>query len=149
MTVRALERPGIQDDGVGFLMDQHEVEHIERIDRPDAFDQRGFAVAVQCLQGEAAGVDLAALVHEALELIVEVLCAGERLVADLGEAALDAEGDAGSIQEDGRFISFAGEADRLKDVHEADGAFERDGVESDESLLAGFGFETSSKTFSS
>ena len=74
-------------------------------------------------------------------MIVEVLRAGEGLVADLGEAALDAEGDAGSIQEDGRFIAFARESDRLEDVHEANGALERDGVESDESLLAGFGFD--------
>ena len=66
-------------------MQQLEVEHVERVDRLDAFDQRRFAMAVKRLQGEAAGIDFTAFIHEPLDLIVEVLSARERLVAKLGK----------------------------------------------------------------
>src|SRR3984957_6641340 len=42
----ASERPGVEDEGVVAAMQEHEVEHIERVDRPDALDHRRLAVAV-------------------------------------------------------------------------------------------------------
>src|ERR1700678_1339908 len=55
----ASERPGVEDEGVVAAMQQHEVEHVERVDWPDPLDQRRFAVAVQRLQRKAAGIGLA------------------------------------------------------------------------------------------
>jgi hypothetical protein len=45
--------------------------------------------------GEAAGIDFATLGDELCNLIVEVLSPLKRFIADLGKAALNAEGDAG------------------------------------------------------
>src|SRR6187402_2823969 len=76
-----LHRPGVDDDGVVPLVEQDDVEHVERVDRTDAFDQRALAVAVERLEREAARVDLAAFAHELLDLSVEVQMAGKRFVA--------------------------------------------------------------------
>ena len=46
-------------------MQENEIEHVERIDRRDALDQRRLAVAVERLQCEPAGIDLAAFGDEA------------------------------------------------------------------------------------
>jgi hypothetical protein len=54
-------------------MDEHEVEHVQRIDWADALDQRRLAVPVQGLQGETAGIRLSAFADELGDLIVEVL----------------------------------------------------------------------------
>ena len=75
----------------------------------DALDQRRLAVAVERLQGETAGIDLAAFAHELGELIVEVVMPGKRLVADFGKAALHAERHAGAIEKDRGLEPFAQE----------------------------------------
>ena len=67
--------------------------------------------------------------------------AGERLVAELGEAALHAERDAGSVEQDRGLEAFAHQARRLQQVDETDRAFEGDGVEGDQRFLAGLGFD--------
>ena len=117
-------------------MDQHEVEHVERADRPDAFDQGRLAVPVERLKREAAGVDLAAFANELRDLVVEVLSAGKRLVAKLGEAALDAKRDARAVKQDRGLEPFPLKPRRLQQIDEADRAFERDGVKGDERLFA-------------
>ena len=81
-------------------MEQDEIEHVERTDRPDARDQGRLAVAVERLQGKTAAIDLAAFAHEFGQLIVEVLMPGESLVADFRKAALHAERHAGPVEQD-------------------------------------------------
>src|SRR5580692_2110605 len=118
-------------------MQQHEVEHVERVDWPDPLDQRRFAVAVQRLQRKAAGIGLATLGYELRDLVVEVLSAWEGFIANLRKAALYAKGDAWPVEENGGLEAFAEKAGRLKQVDEADRAFEGDRVERHEGFLAG------------
>ena len=80
-------------------MQEDQVEHVERADRRDAGDQRAFTMAVERLQSEAAGIDLAALRHELLDLLVHRHVAGEGLVAKGREAALHAKRDAGAVEQ--------------------------------------------------
>ena len=70
-------------------------------------------MAVERLQGEAAGVDLAALVHELREPLVDEEMAGEGLVAELREAALDAERHAGAVEQDRGLVALPQQARRL------------------------------------
>src|ERR1700684_457524 len=118
-------------------MQQHEIEHVERVDRPDPLDQRRFTVAVQRLQREPAGLGLAALGHELRYLIVEVLSALEGFIANLRKTALHAESDAWAIEQNGGFEAFAEKASRLKQIDEANRAFEGDGVECHKGFFAG------------
>src|SRR3954470_12368477 len=118
-------------------MQQHEVEHVERVDRAYAFDQRALAVTVQRLQREAAGVDLAAFGHELRDLVIEVLMPRERGIPERREAALHAQRDARPVEQHRGLESLALQTRRLQQVDEADRTFERDGVEGDERLLAG------------
>src|SRR5258705_8635694 len=69
---RASQRPGVENERVLLAVEQDQIEHIERVDRLDAFDQRAFAVAVQGLQCEAARIDLATFGDELGDLVVEV-----------------------------------------------------------------------------
>ena len=71
----------MEHEGVVAPVQQNEIEHVERADRPDAGDQRRLAVAVKHLQREPAAIDLAAFAHELGQLVAEVLRAGKRLVA--------------------------------------------------------------------
>src|SRR6185369_15835072 len=106
-------------------MQQDDVEHVQWVDRANAFDQRTLAVPVQRLQREATSVDLSALAHELLDLSVEVLMPRKRLVAQLRKAALHAESDAGPIEQDRSFETFALQPNRLQHVHQANRALER------------------------
>src|ERR1700712_5648290 len=76
--------PRVDDQRAVFPMQQLDVEHVERTDRLDAFDQRRFALAVKRLQCEAACIDLAAFFHELLNLLVEVQVARKGFVAKRG-----------------------------------------------------------------
>src|SRR5262245_42994432 len=62
--------PRVENERVALAMEQDDVEHVERIDRTDAFHQCAFAVAVQRLQRETARIHLAAFGDELLELLV-------------------------------------------------------------------------------
>src|ERR1700709_2819886 len=77
--------PGMDDQCVILTMQQLDIEHVERADRLDAFDQRRFTVPVQRLQCEAACIDLAAFFHELHQLLVEVEVAGEGFLAERGK----------------------------------------------------------------
>src|SRR3954467_9941196 len=46
---RMSERPGVHDERVALSVQQNNVEHIERVERADAFDQRALAMAIQYL----------------------------------------------------------------------------------------------------
>src|SRR3989344_702501 len=70
------QRPGVEDEGLLLAVQQDDVQHIQRVDGLDAFDQRAFAEAIQGLQGEATGVDLAAFGEELGDLVVEVQVPG-------------------------------------------------------------------------
>jgi G3E family GTPase len=120
-------------------VEQDQIEHVERIDRTDALDERGLAVAVERLQREAARVDLASFAHELLDLRVEVEVPRERLVAELRKAALHAERHARPVEQDGRLETFAFQAHRLQQVHEPDRAFEGHRVERDQGFFPWFG----------
>src|SRR5882672_11204816 len=93
-------RPGVNHESVVLAVQKNEIEHIERIDRPDSRNKRRLAVTVKRLQRKAARIDLAAFPHELGQLIVEVLVARKGFVAEFRKAALDAERHAGSIEED-------------------------------------------------
>src|SRR6266567_4164302 len=98
-------------------------------------------MAVERLQCEPAGIDLAAFIHEFCELVVEVLRAREGFVADLRKAALDTERDTGTVKQNRSLKTLPLQPQRLENIDEADGAFERDGVEGDECLLTGLCFD--------
>src|SRR5262245_61727318 len=134
-------RPGVNHEGVVLAVQENEIEHIERIDRSYSGNKRRLAVTVKRLQRKAARIDLAAFAHELGELIVEVLVARKRFVAEFRKAALDAEGHAGSIEEDRGFEALALEAQRLKHVHEANRTFEGDGMKGNEGFLARLGLD--------
>ncbi len=76
-----------------------------------------------------------------ISVVVEVLVAGERLVAELGKAALHAERNAGTVEQDRGLETFAHQARGLQHVDETDRAFEGDGVKCNERLFAGLGFD--------
>ncbi len=57
--VSGSDSPGVENDGVRLLVQKDAIEHVLRRDRPDARKERRLAVAVEGLQREAAGVDLA------------------------------------------------------------------------------------------
>src|ERR1700722_14161725 len=81
----ASERPGVEDEGVVTTMQEHNVEHVERVDWPDPLDQRRLTVAVQRRQRDAAGIDFATLGDELCNLIVEVLSPGKASSPILGK----------------------------------------------------------------
>src|SRR6185503_5818329 len=99
-------------------MQQDHVQHVERIDRSNALDQRSLTVPVQRLQSETTSVDLATLAHEFDNLVVHGHVTRKCFAAELGKAALNAERHAGPVQEDGRFETFAQQARRLQQVDE-------------------------------
>src|SRR5258706_1514710 len=134
-------RPGVNHKSVVPAVQENEIEHIERIDRPDSRNKRWLSVTVKRLQRQAARIDFAALAHELGQLIIEVLVARKGFVAEFRKAALDAERHAGSIEEDRGREALALEAQRLKHVYETDRAFEGDGMKGHEGLLARLGFD--------
>src|ERR1700712_2040598 len=136
---RSSDRPGVDDHRVIALVQEDAVEDVEGVDHADALDEGRLAMPVEGLGREPAGIDLAALGHELLQLVVEVQVPREGLIAETREAALDAEGDAGAVEQDGGVEALALQAGRLEEVHEADLALEGDGVEGDERLLARLG----------
>src|SRR6476620_11097159 len=71
-----LEGPGLHDQGTLAARGEGGVEHVERVHRRDALDQVGLTHAVQGGHREATRVDLAAFLHERLELVVEVHVTG-------------------------------------------------------------------------
>src|SRR3954447_26382423 len=84
-TTTALDGPGVQLERLVAPRGQRGVEHVERVKRLDARHEVVLREAVERARGEAAGVDLAALVHELADLLVDRHVARERLVADLRE----------------------------------------------------------------
>ncbi len=111
-------------------------------------NERRLAVAVEGLGREPAGVDLAALGHELLKLVVEVQVAREGLVAEPREAALDTEGDAGAVEQDRGLEALALQAGGLEQVHEAMEPSKATVWKVTSAFWPGSAF-TSSKTFSS
>src|SRR3954468_2695536 len=85
----ALERPGVEDEGVRLAMQEDDVEHVEWIDGPYAGQQRGFGLTIEGLQREAARIDLAPFGHEGADLVVDHQVTGKCFAPQLGIAALD------------------------------------------------------------
>src|SRR5690349_5634170 len=79
----SLDGPSLHDERILATGREDGVENVEWIDGLDALHHVDFAHAVEGSGGEPAGIDMAALVHEGLQLPVVALRAGERLVADL------------------------------------------------------------------
>src|SRR3954447_1778472 len=101
-TTTALDRPGVQLEGLVAPRGQRGVEHVERMERLDARHEVLLREAVQRAGGEAAGVDVAALLHELADLVVDRHVAGEGLIADLREAASTrGHEDAGPVEDEG------------------------------------------------
>src|SRR5260370_3318921 len=123
-TAAGSHRQGMNHKGVVPTVQENEIEHIEWTDRPDSGNKRRLAVTVKRLQRKAARIDLAAFTHELGQLIVEVLVARKGFVAEFRKAAQDAEGHAGSIEEDRSRDALQLEAQRLKHVHETNRALE-------------------------
>src|SRR6516225_10198508 len=55
-SVACSDRPGVQLESVVAPVQQDQIQHVERVDRSDAGDQRWLAVAIERLQCEAAGI---------------------------------------------------------------------------------------------
>src|SRR6202048_3126503 len=134
-------RPGVNHKGVVLAVQENEIEYIERIDRPDSGNERRLAVTVERLQRKAACIDLAAFAHELGQLIVEVLVTRKGFVTKLWKAALNAERHAWPIEKDRGLEALGLQTQRLKHVHEADPAFEGDGVKGDEGFLTRLGLD--------
>src|SRR5260370_8664999 len=98
-TAAGSHRPGMNHKGVVPAVQENEIEHIERTDRPDPGNKRRLAVTVKRLQRKAARIDLAAFAHELGQLIVEVLVARKGFVAEFRKPAQDPERHAVSIEE--------------------------------------------------
>src|ERR1700741_2937996 len=86
LTVRPLQLVGRVDDGALARVVDQRVLDVQGMGGDDALDEVLLAGAVQG-QAEAAAEDLAALRDERLELVVDVVLAGEGGVADRREAA--------------------------------------------------------------
>lgn len=97
-------------------------------------------MAVQRLQGKAAGVDFPAFGHKLRQLIGVVLMAWESFGAEGGEPALHAEHHPRAVQQDGGGETFALQTGGLQHIDEADRTFESDGVERHQRLLPRLGF---------
>src|SRR5580658_283021 len=138
---RSSQRPGVENERVVSTVKEDDVEDVERAYRAYAGNQRGFAVAIERLEGEAARVDLAPLGHEGTHLLIDDQMTWKRFGAELRKAPLDAEEHPRTIEEHARFESLSHEAYGLEHVDQADRAFEGDRVKSDERLLAGLGFD--------
>ena len=74
---------GVDDGALARIVDQR-VLHIQRVRRDDTLDEVRFPRAVQ-RQSEPAGEDLAALLDEGGQRLVDVLFAGEAAVPDGGK----------------------------------------------------------------
>ncbi|CUX05440.1 hypothetical protein AGR1B_pAt30105 [Agrobacterium fabacearum S56] len=131
--------PCVDDQGVGLFVQKHAVQDVLRQDRDDAGDQSRFAVPIKGLQSETTRIDLSALLHEALKVLVEVQMARERFIPELGETSLDPQCDARPVKKDRSLIAFPLQADGIENVHKPDGAFERHRVEGYERLLTRVG----------
>src|ERR1700722_5716197 len=139
--IGASERPGVQDEGVVALVEEHDVEHVEGVDRPDTRQERRLTVAVERLEREAARIDLSAFGHERPYLLIDHQMTGECLRSNLGKPPLDAEKHARPIEEDARIEALAHQARGLKHVDQADRPFEGHRVEGHERLFARLGFD--------
>src|SRR6476469_7859994 len=80
---RPLTDPGLHDQRILATRGEHAVENVERVDRHYTLPHVDLAHAVESGGGEPASIDMAAFVHEGLQLPVVALRTGERLVADL------------------------------------------------------------------
>src|ERR1044072_3261857 len=100
-TSTALQRPGVELEGLLAGCAQRRVEAVERVEGLDARHEVRLGEAVQRARREATGIDLAALVHELRDLVVYLHVAREGRVADRREAA-SARGheDAGPVEDD-------------------------------------------------
>src|SRR5690606_1668696 len=113
-------RPSIDDERAVLAMQQDQVEHVQGIDGSNAFDQGGLPVSVEGLESETTRVHLAPFRHELLELHVHGHVTGKCFVTQLGEATLDAHGDARSVEKHRSFESFSMQASRLKKIDQSD-----------------------------
>src|SRR6478735_11342627 len=78
-----LDGPGLHDQRILATRGEHGVENVERVDRLYTLHHVDLTHAVESGSGEPASIDMAAFVHEGLQLPVVALRTGERLVADL------------------------------------------------------------------
>src|SRR3954470_20187134 len=97
----ALDGPGVQLERLVAPRGERGIEDVERMERLDARHEVVLREAIQRAGGEAAGVDVAALLHELADLVVDRHVAREGLVADLREAARPRRHeDAGAVQDE-------------------------------------------------
>src|SRR6266496_2032442 len=134
---RWLEVPGVEDEGPVPPGGESGVQDVARVNGLDALHHVGRAHAVKGRGGEAAGVYLAALVHERLELPVVVHVAGEGLVAHLWEPAGRGRDErAGPEQDDVGVEALAADARCGQEVDNRYGALEGDAMHEDVRLLS-------------
>src|SRR5580692_3977435 len=138
---RPSQRPGVENEGVVSTVKEDDVEDVERAYRAYTGNQRGFAMAVERLEGETARVDLAPFGHERTHFLIDDQMTGKRFGAKLRKAPLDAEEHPWTIEEHARFESLSHEAYGLEHIDQADRAFESDCVKRDERFLARLGFD--------
>src|SRR5688500_13891880 len=94
----ALDGPGVELERLVAPRGQRGVEHVERMKRLDARHEVRLREPVQGAGREATRVDVAALLDELADLVVDRHVAGEGLVADLREAtSTRGHEDAGAV----------------------------------------------------
>src|ERR1044072_5922467 len=110
-TCTALHGPGVELERLLAPGGQRGVEHVERVDRLDARHEVRLGEAVERAGREATGVDLAALLHELRDLVVDRHVAREGLVADVREAtSTRGHEDARPVQDEARVEALAQDA---------------------------------------
>src|ERR1041384_3093767 len=110
-TSTVLHGPGVELEGLLAPRGQRGVEDVQRMERLDAGHEVRLREPGQRAGREATGVDLAALLHELRDLVVDRHVARERLVADLREAASTrGHEDAGAVQDQARVEALAQDA---------------------------------------
>src|SRR5215213_9687856 len=136
---RPSDRPGLHDQRTATASCQYRIEHVERVDRLDAFHHVDLAHAIQGSGGEPAGIDVAALVHEGLQLLVVAEGARERLVTDLWVAAgSGCHQRAGTVEHQVGVEALSVDAGCREHVDQPYRALERHRVHEDEGLFPRF-----------
>src|SRR5262249_47479001 len=128
--------PRVELEGTSPPRGERGVEDVPWVERLDPVDEVLLAEPVQGAHGEAARVDLRALLEQRLDLLVPGEVAGEALGAD-GRVATVPRGqqDSRPIKDDRNVEALPDQTGRGEQVDQRYRALERDRVDEDERLL--------------
>src|SRR5579875_1171853 len=131
-----LDRPGVELERPLPPGGQGRVQHVERVEGLDPFDQVVLSEAVQGPHRESAGVDVGAFLEKGLDLVVDGEVTREGLLADRGVAAgAGGEEHPRPVEDDVDVEALPDQAGRRQQVHQGDRPLVGDGVDEDVGLL--------------